>query len=266
MKILFSNGVVSDIVLLSVPISDVYQKIYKHLSHVPVPFSDWDNPYYVENITHQTLVDGLIQYGNKLSIKVDQDLCLSQDQNYLNAIHKIYETNYDGNPDWLKFHEHVHLCEKRTRQRRKVFLIDYRDKAGLLEKPFDLTWKDNFTTKIKAGDVFVSWAELGKTPYAYWDNNEPDEFSRLCELAKPWVILKPQIQIALEDIDTLENINQQEFNFWWHNRSQKWCQHWNIPSWTLHDMYSVSVFGKVPDVETIIQQLKNQVKPSKILQ
>jgi hypothetical protein len=150
-------------------------------------------------------------------------------------------------------------------QQQKVLQIDYRDKAGLLEKPLDPKWIHNSTTKIKAGDVFTKWVELGKIPYTYWDNNEPDDFSRLCKLSKPWVRLKPLIHIALEDIDRLENIKQQEFNFWWSDRSQKWCQHWNIPSWTLHDMYSVTVFGKVSNVETIIQQLKNQVKPSKVL-
>jgi hypothetical protein len=266
MKILFSNGTVADIMLLPVPMAEVCQTIYKHLSHVMIPFSDWENPYYLENIDYYEVVDKLILYGNKLSIKVDQNLCLARDQNYLNTIHKIYENNYNGNPDWLNFHEHIHLCETRTlAQRRKVLCIDYGEKAGLLEKPLDFKWIDNSTTKIKAGDVFVKWAELGKIPYIYWDDNESDDFSRLCELAKPWLKLKPQIHIALEDIDTLENIKQEEFNLWWKDRSQPWCQHWDIPSWTLHDMYSVSVFGKVSNVETIIQQLTNQVKPSKVL-
>jgi len=266
MKILFSNGTVADIMLLSVPLADVYKKIYKHLSHVPIPFSDWDNPYYIESITHCELVDRLIWYGNKLSIKIDQDLCLAQDQHYLNSVHQIYETNYDGNPDWLHFHEHVHLCEKHMRfQRHKVLHIDYRDKAGLLEKPFDRKWLDNSTTEIKAGDVFVRWAELGKIPYTYWLNNEPDDFSRLCELAKPWLKLRPQIHIALEDIDTLENIKQEEFDLWWKDHSQKWCQYWNIQSWTLRDMYSVSVFGKVSNIETIQEQLTNKINPSKVL-
>jgi hypothetical protein len=232
---------------------------------VTIPFRDWDNPFYFENYTHQELVDALIFYGNRVSVSLDQNLCMLQDQNYFNAIHKIYEINYRGEPAWLDFHEHIHACEKKVGIMPKVLHIDYREKSGILEKPLNLEWTTNATTKIKAGDVFVQWAELGKTPYGYWKNNEPNDITRMSELIKPWSKLRPKILVAMEDIDTLENIKVDEFEAWWSQYSEALCQHWNKTRWTTYDIFAVSVFGQVPDLQEIITQLKNNINPIKVL-
>jgi hypothetical protein len=267
MQILFSDKDTVDLTLASTPLAVVYQKIYKHLCHVPIPFNEWDNPYYVINTPHQELVNKLIFYANQVSVQIDQSACMSQDQQYFNTIHEIYEKNYNGDPAWLNFHEHIHLCEKNNNVERYNFLhIDYREKSGMLERPFDFDWLRYSTTKIKAGDVFVRWAELGKTPYTYWKNGEPNDSTRMCELIKPWLVLKPKMCIALEDIDTLKNIESHEFESWWKQYSEIWCRHWNIPAWTLIDIFSAVIFGKVEDFEKIKEKLKNSITPTKILQ
>ena len=269
MKLEFSTGTTIDLSIDNSPVGTMYQKIYKNLSRAPLPFNVWDNPYYLSNTTYQELVNRLTVHAEKLSIQIDQSLCLLRDQPYFNAIHKIYEKNYNGNRDWLDFHEHIHMCEKYydDKQYPKILHIDYREKSGPLQKPFDLTWLDTATTKIKAGDVFVRWSELGKTPYNYWENNEPNDIARMCELAKPWLILKPKIIIALEDFDTLKNKKILEFESWWQQYSKPWCQRWNIPSWSATDIFSFLVFGKVStvDVKLIVEQLKNNINPTKIL-
>ena len=264
MQIVFSNNETVDLLLNQTPLASVYQKIYKHLGHVPVPYRAWDSPFYGSNITHQALVEKLILYASKVHVQIDQERCLVQDQNYFNAIHKIYEKNYNGDPAWLDFHEHIHLCEKEYEQRLKILHIDYREKSGVLEKPFDSNWLENATTKIKAGDVFVRWAELGKTPYSYWNNNEPNDMTRMRELIKPWLKLRPKILVALEDIDTLKNIKVVEFESWWAHHSEALCQYWKVPSWTTNNIFSVSVFGQVPNFKSIIAHLKNNQTPIKI--
>jgi len=266
MKIVFSNNDSCDIVLLQNPISPVYRQVYKHLQHVPIPFRNWDNPFYVNDSTHEQLVDNLIFFGNKISVQVDRDACLFQDQDHLNALHRIYERNYKNNSDWLDFHEHIHLCERKYNERRPhILTIDYRDKSGFLEKKFNFDWFSNSTTQLKAGDVFVRWQELGKTPYQYWKHKEPNDMQRMCELIKPWVLLKPCILVALEDIDRLKNTEAAEFNCWWEQYSDKWCQHWGIPEWTLDNMFSVLTFGRVSNVDNIINNLKNKIIPTRVV-
>ena len=267
MQIVFSNNKTVDLILANTPLSTVYKKIYKHLQHVVIPFREWDNPYYSDGLDQRARVDKLIFYGKKLSLKIDQDLCLQQNQEYLNYIHKIYEDNYNGDPVWLDFNEYIHRCEKRVEKKTfKIFQIDYGANAGMLEQPMDSVWLKNSTVKIKAGDVFVQWSELGKSPYSYWSDNEPSDIARMCKLIKPWLKLRPKIMIALEDIDCLKNIQVEEFNTWWKNYSEEWCQHWNIAKWDINNIFSVTVFGTVPDFETITAHLQNNIIPVKVLQ
>ena len=262
MQIVFSNNTTVDLVLEPTPLATVYQKIYKHLSHVPVPFREWDGPFYCNTLTE--LVEKLIFYASKVSVTVCRESCLNQDQDYFNDIHKIYENNYNGDTAWLNFHEHIHMCEKWPTQQSRL-TIDYREKMGMLEQPFDSDWLENATTKIKAGDVFVKWSELGKTPYGYWKDREPNDMVRMCELAKPWVNLIPKILVALADMDTLSNVDILAFESWWKHHSEEWCRHWNLSSWSTVDIFSVVRLGHVSEFKTIIEQLKNNHTPTKIL-
>jgi hypothetical protein len=267
MQIIFSNGDSVDLILADNSLAAVYKKIYKHLQHLAVPFREWNNPYYSIGLDQHARADKLVDCGKRLGLEVDREQCFQQNQDYLNHIHQIYEDNYDGNPDWLDFNKYIHLCESEGEKRNfKIFQIDYGEKAGMLEKPFDHKWLVNSTTKIKAGDVFVNWSELGKTPYTYWRNNEAPDIARLCELSKPWLKLRPKIMVALEDMDWLEGIDVEGFNKWWKDYSEPWCRYWNINKWDINDIFAVSVFGTVPEFEKIITQLQNNTVPVQVLQ
>ena len=65
MQILFSDRDTVDLTLTSTPLACVYQKIYKHLCHVPIPFNEWDNPYYVIDTPHQKLVNKLVSLAKE---------------------------------------------------------------------------------------------------------------------------------------------------------------------------------------------------------
>ena len=263
MHLVFSNNATVEIRLASTPLGLVYQKIYKHLSRVPVELRNGDNPYLIENMTHSQLVARLAELGAKVGVQVNQQRCLHLDQIYFNALHKVYENNYNGNTAWLDFHEHIHLCEPMV-DRAKILNIDHREKSGLLEKKFDPAWLEGATTQVKAGDVFAKWAELGKTPYGYWADHEPNDTNRMKELIKPWTKLRPRLQIALEDFDTLRNAQVTEFESWWKDYSEELCRYYQVPSWTTEDIFSVSVFGRIDDVDSIKQYLKNNIVPVKV--
>lgn len=265
MKLLFSNNCVIDLVIDDSPLAITYQKIYKHLSNIPIPFRPWDNPYYIKNLIYTELVEHLVKYAQQVSVVIDRSKCLTQDQLYFNSIHKIYEQNYDGNPDWLDFHEHIHMCEMFFIEKNDLFCIDYREKSGLLEKPMNQQWLTNVQTTVQAGDIYVEWSELGKTPYWYWKNNEPANIKRMCKLAKPWLTLRPKIYIALDDIDKLKNKQCNEFSSWWKDYEQAWTEYWNIPSWNIENIFGVSVFGKTNQIDLLKRQLKNNAVPTRIM-
>ena len=267
MKLSFQNNHQAVIQLHSGPALIAVQDMYKHLQHVPIKFNEWENPFYTYNITYDELVVQLIKFGKKVMVTVDQELCLSKTQPYLNHLHEIYEKNYNGDPPWLAFHEHIHLCELHGNDdaNKKILVIDHRELSGPLNKKFDITWLRNSTVKVKAGDVYFSWAELGKTPYGYWKNNEPNDINRLCELAKPWLTVRGHLSIALEDVDLIERLDIANFDLWWQPHKAAWCQHWGLEDWTIDDMYAAVVVGHSEQYQEVAQLLKNNVYPVSIL-
>ena len=271
MQIVFSTGQKVDLFLESSPMASIYQKIYKNLQHVTIPFRDWDSPFYFYNHSFPQLVNKLAMYAEKVNVPIDQERCLAQDQDYFNALHIVYENNcYNDNiPAWSDFHRHLHMCEKNhinETNMQKTLKINYEEKGGLLEKPFDRQWLDDAKLKIKAGDAYIGVQELGKTPYTYWLDNEPNDIVRMRQVIKPWVKLKPNIIIALEDIDLQKDPKKlAEFESWWAQYSKELCHYWNIPSWTSIDMSKCLILGKVSNIDTIITLLKNNVKPIRVI-
>ena len=264
MKLIFSNNHIVELHIDNSPLGIIYQKIYKNLGKVPIPFRPWDNPYYTKNLTYLELVEQLVKYAQQVSVDIDCSKCLAQDQLYFNNLHKIYEQNYNGDPAWLDFHEHIHMCEVYFKETDNVFCIDYREKSGLLEKPMNSDWLINTQTTVCAGDVYVQWSELGKSPYNYWKNNEPNDIKRMCKLAKPWLKLRPKIYVALDNMDRLKNIQCNEFSSWWKDYQPEWTEHWNIPKWNIENIFGVSVFGKTHQAELLKEQLKNNAVPIRI--
>ncbi|HAC15954.1 MAG TPA: hypothetical protein DCE78_08430 [Bacteroidetes bacterium] len=263
MKLYLKDFSQFDISLFPSELSSIILSMFKHLQHVDIPFRDWDNPYYLSSLSYDFLVDRLVEFGSRLKISVDKNLCLQSDQQYFNFLHKIYEKNYNGDPKWLDYHEHIHACEN-FGGNRKILYLDYREKSGLLERHIDTNWLDNTKVEVPTGDVFLRWAELGKTPYHYWDNNEPEDISRLCELVKPWSKLKPKLGIALEPINFLDDKKIEPFNRWWKNYHDQWCQHWNIESWPIEKIFGVAVIGKLSEIDQLVFKIKDQINPTKL--
>ena len=265
MKISFNDGSVIPIELYGSIVEPAVIKIYKHLQHIKIPFQKWDNPFYLKNYSYSDIVDYLAEYGKLVGVNVDKKQCLSNTQQYFNLLHKIYEVSYNGLPAWLDFHEHIHICENFYNQDGHLKLtIDYREKSGMLEKPFNFLWIESTVAELKAGDVYISWAELGKSPYSYWQNNEPDDIQRICQLAKPWLTLRPKLNIALVDINFLYQKDIVNFNNWWKNYHEEWCLHWDIPQWTIENMFSHLVIGNVNDINNLTHLLKNNIFPEKV--
>jgi hypothetical protein len=257
LKLLFSNNQPFDLFIDDSPIGTIYQRIYKHLSRAELAFKPWDNPYYLDLVTHNKIVNDLNKFAEQVGVEVDFLKALQKDPDHLNHLHKIYETQYNGNPAWLDFHENIHLSES-YQARRMSLIIDYREKAGLLERPTQQEWLGSLTTKLQAGDLYVVWSELGKTPFRYWQSGEPNDIKRLCELSKPWLKLRPRILIALEDIDMMDALRTEpidQFEAWWANYRSDWETHWNVSDWTLEKMCGVLKFGNTPDYKKIANEL-----------
>lgn len=259
MKLYFDNDTTVDINLFDSVLKSSLIQSYKHLQHVELSFKEHDWKSFTCNNTIDFLVNRLVSYADKLSISVDRHRCMSNDQIYFNYLHQIFEKNYNGNSKWLDFHELIHCCEcyfflnaKESFKIKNLIKADYREKAGLLVKNFNQDWLQEAVTAVSAGQVFCQWSELGKVPYHYWLDQEPNNINRINELAKPWINLRPTLHIALEDMDFVVTTKLDQFNKWWKLYEKDWCQHWNLDQWSTKEMFSVIVVGNVTDLDKLI--------------
>jgi len=251
----FDTGTV-DIELYPGPTTDLIVRCYKHLQHVPLPIRDWDYPFYIDQTTIGDTIMQLHSFAKQLSIEIDPEQC--DQQSYLNHLHEIYEKNYNGRPQWLDFHEHIHLCGDLIKlDRGKILTIDYRELAGPLLLDIDHTLLDQLRLDTRPGDVTVGWAELGKTPYGYWKSQEPNDVDRICQLAKPYLKLQPRLEITIQSRPKIDPVDIENFLKWWTYYQNAWCKHWNLPSWSLEQMLGRVVIGHVVDFGKFLQLLRS---------
>jgi hypothetical protein len=130
-----------------------------------------------------------------------------------------------------------------------------------LIKEFDISWYRHSTTKIKQGDVYVGWSELGKTPYQYWLEKEPNDPSRINGVIKPWSKLKPKLTVAMRDMDLLDLPT--EFNEWWIKNKDEWCKQQKLEYWST-EYLGVIVVYKLNDFEKFDFALRTHNSPKKI--
>ena len=257
MKVYFDNDTFVKFDFIDSPLTDYYQRVYKHLQHVPLQFFNWDLPY---NTSECCLK--LEHYASLLGINVDQSKI--KDQDYLNYLHQIYEKKYDGNEQWLYYHEHIHLCEDLNKGSKGtgIYHIDWRQKAGPLTGKYNSAYTKSLVNTVKTGQIFFKWSELGKTPYVYWKNGEPNNIKRMCELAKPMLAVRPKALIACKDIYTTANLTDKNlFNNWWNQYHDEWCMYWNIPEWTLDQMFGVIPYAQTHQVNDLKYLAENNHCP-----
>jgi hypothetical protein len=235
----------------------------KHLQHIPVPQYLFDNPY---NFTPSNVSAELVKYGKLFGIDIDVNRLT--DQVYLNELHSHYENGYNGNPDWLHYHEATHVAEiinESTPPYNWMYHIGYRELAGPLEKKFTRDHCNLFVTEVEQGDCFVEFSELGKTPYDYWEDGEADSLDRFCQLAKPCIKFRPKFSIAIQDQQLLPDTEQLDrFTQWYIQYKSDWCRHWQISDWSIQDIFGVIKIGTVTDFNQLDQLLKDHDSVTKL--
>ena len=261
-KVIFEDGFSSDINWLDNEVSRYLQNCYKHLKHVPLDFKQWDNFLYTSKLSKEKVLENFISYATAVNVNIDKTQIFNQ--NYLNYLHEIYEKRYDGTNKWLNFHEHIHLIESLDEVPYKQVKIDFREQAGLLECDFKKSWTNLLSTKFKKGDVLLLWAELGKTPYDYWKTGEPNNITRLTELCKPFVKLKPITTVLLEDHTFIPNESLEEFYIWWHQFHSQWCSYWNIKEWGQNEIFGAIQVGTITNSDQLLHRINNFISPKGI--
>lgn len=248
---------------------------FKHLRHIPLqmPSHDFSKTY------KKDIIIKIFTLCKKARLPVTEKNLESYDQCYLNYLHKFYEKGFTNNnllsdQEWMCFHEFIHLLEKMYHLQKNYIIpnkisINYREKAGLVTKKIDI---DNYREYLeipedKIGLVRVTWAELGKSPLVYWQDKEPDNIERLKELAKPWLYLRPKIEISIRNTEVDRPTEAELFNAWWTKYHDQWCKHYGISKWSYDDQKSCFVIGKLSSdsIGKLIEWQENSTLPERVI-
>lgn len=159
-------------------------------------------------------------------------------QNECNLLHQIYEKNHDrlsrleNNSILYQFHHAVHQAEKIDKSLKTKMNIGW----GVKEGP--LTQKINchpfYEKQLKKNNLYLSWAELGKTPYTYWKNNEPADQNRFNCLCQPHMTFRAKFFVALSDLD-VPIVFPNQFNQYFNQFKSSWLQIHGIEDWSEKD-------------------------------
>jgi len=256
LDLIFASGNNCHVELNNSTTTEKFCKMIKHLQNLPVSYSLFDNPY---EIVYENAVSELLHYAKLPLINVDIDLSKLGQQDYLNYLHGIYEQRFDGNNIWLMWHEAIHAFEAIQSQNRRYvpYKIAYRELAGPLQQPFALDDLHALVTDVMPGDCWLGFSELGKTPYSYWKDKEPDDIERLKQLAKPSATFRPMLRIELFDHSLIpQDVDQ--FNEWFSKYKDEWCHHWNLTDWAIDQMFGVIKVGQVINFELFHSLIKNK--------
>lgn len=155
-------------------------------------------------------------------------------QRTYNMLHKIYEDNHDRlkgrreNGIIYKFHHAIHAAEKNYGESRKKLHVGWGVKEGPLTQYMNC--QPFYEESIQRNNLYLPWAELGKTPYMYWNNREPNDPERFNQLCKPHTTFRAKFFVALFDIEPMPFPNQ--FNQYFNQFKSQWLKKYNIDDWT----------------------------------
>ena len=208
----------------------------KHLKFVPIDKTESEQ---VDLSNLRQIYFDFCKFAELEPIQFDQI-----DQDVLNRLHKIYETSHEyvskkkNNDILYKFHHAVHYHETNDHVQTKIN-VGWGVKEGLLTESF--LCNSYYEPSIKANNIYLSWAELGKRPMDYWRDGEPNTQARFEELAKPHITLRAKFFIAKNDI--VPKKLEDKFLEWFGQYEKSWLAKYNLSKWDEIDEHSAPLLA-----------------------
>jgi len=225
-KIIFDNDIDVNYRLHDSELATKWFQKIKHLQNIPI---DPVTSHQVDFSNLKDIFEQFCQYANLDTPMIDFEGITQKD---LNALHKIYEDNHDrlsllkDNSILYKFHQAIHKRENPA-YLKGIIPVCWGIKDGPLTQIMDC--QPFYEKEIKKNNIYLPWAELGKTPHRYWHDEEPNDQDRFNALAKPHTTFRAKFFIATED--TNPRSFDPKFVEWFSRYKQGWLEYHNISKW-----------------------------------
>jgi len=267
LKILWEDEKFVEILLEKNPVADFYASCIKRLQHINLEFNTRHNPLDPVRLNLKEVKKKFVEYANNIGIAIN--IKKLDNQIYLNQLHDKYTTSCVVGHAWFVFHDYLHLLEdilQDKKNKRTNIFFDYKEHAGPLIKTFDRALLKYSKTVYSAGDCFITFSEKGKDLYRYFLDNEPNDIKHMCKIAKPWLFLRPvlNLYVLAPAVQQLPEKNK-KFIKWVLKNKNEWCQHWNINNWEPNETIAKIPIGTVSDLEFIKKRFSVNNYPKKII-
>ena len=191
---------------------------------------------------------GLLPLENKLDVgKIHKKFCevssipyRSVDyskQDDLNELHKLYENHHDTVVDidpgvLYSFHQAIHLKEAIVNKTEFTSLeFGWGEREGPLMERMNMN--QHYSDTLAPGNLYIKWSELGKTPFRYFSDGEPNDQHRFNTLSKPNKTLRPKFSLQVDAVKI--SPFTEKFATWFENYKRGWLEHHGIDDWQPKD-------------------------------
>jgi hypothetical protein len=168
------------------------------------------------------------------------------DQEVFNRLHKMVEDHHERlsktqeSGILYKLHHSIHFNEERGKKNTKSNInVSWGVNEGPLTHQFNCG--DYYERHMIKNNLYLPWAELGKTPMTYWRNSEPNNQIRFNSLAKPHTTFRAKFCIAADDC--VPNKLDVRFVEWFERYKQGWLQHHGLKKWDEVDEFSAPLLA-----------------------
>ena len=219
-------------------LAEKWAKKIKHLKRVPI------NPIEsgICNVSDiQDIYKKFCEFANLEPMDIEP-----LDQSMFNKLHKIYEKQHEtlsrikNNEILYKFHHSIHYNENvPPSQNEAKIIVGWGIKEGPLTEQFDCY--SYYADKIEKNNIYQYWAELGKKPWQYHRDKEPNNQKRVNELCKPHITFRAKFLISFKDITPSEFTP--DFSKWFDQYKQAWFKAYKIQEYTPIHVYSAPLLA-----------------------
>jgi hypothetical protein len=230
-----SNGIESlRYQLADNPIAKKWLEKIRHLQHVPVDRATTSE--IMELLSYEECkirLDDIIDWINththlslaKQSHYTQDDLCVLHDH-YLDL---MKDSQYDSHTQIHEFNTVIHWCERALNQIWiNYFRISWGGNDGPYMEQFQQSPYTYYTENIVPGNLYLYWAEQGKTPADYYCAQDPDNLENFLKITVPH---RQFSGFCTLQIDTKYTIGS-EFWQWFSKYKQAFVDRWQLDDWT----------------------------------
>jgi len=146
----------------------------------------------------------------------------------------IYNETYSLN-------KYIHLCEHTLNGPCTLpnVTIAWGTNDGMTMQDFDTNPYEFYTTNIVPGNIYLYWVEIGKRPFEYWADKDPDNIEHFLSVACPHKTWSAHCKIALLTPPTQLSEN---YVRWFNKYKQAFLDKWNLKEWELlHDFGAIEL-------------------------